>query len=94
MRIDLLGLDTIPVIVPLREYDREHHRKLSNLPRQPQLSSSPSSQLLMSWWDREVNFWRFFKSATSPEQQHKLVGKVLFQVGPIYHAPLLSGTYS
>ncbi|KAI1972903.1 U3 small nucleolar RNA-associated protein [Ophidiomyces ophidiicola] len=78
------GLDTTPVVVPLRTHGKELHRKLPNLPQFPQLSSSPSSRLLMSWWDREVNIWRVSSSPTSqsgpPEpQQHRLVAKVLFQ---------------
>ncbi|EEP77497.1 conserved hypothetical protein [Uncinocarpus reesii 1704] len=76
------GLDTVPVIVPLRSHEEELHRKLPSLPQRPQVSSSPSSRLLMSWWDREVNIWRV-SSPTLPEplepQQHKLVAKVLFQ---------------
>ncbi|PGH11840.1 hypothetical protein AJ79_04637 [Helicocarpus griseus UAMH5409] len=78
------GLDTIPVVVPLREYGAEHHRKLSNLPQVPQIASSPSSRLLMSWWDREVSLWHISKRSETGEElsdgtSHKLVGKVLFQ---------------
>ncbi|EGC48700.1 small nucleolar ribonucleoprotein complex subunit [Histoplasma capsulatum var. duboisii H88] len=78
------GLDTIPVVVPLREYGAEHHRKLSNLPQIPQIASSPSSRLLMSWWEREINIWYISKHSGAGEQlldgtSHKLVGKVLFQ---------------
>ncbi|PGH06385.1 U3 small nucleolar RNA-associated protein 4 [Blastomyces parvus] len=78
------GLDTIPVVLPLREYGAEHHRKLSNLPQIPQVTSSPSSRLLMSWWDREVCLWYISKRSGLGEQlldgtSHKLVGKVLFQ---------------
>ncbi|EFR04481.1 U3 small nucleolar RNA-associated protein 4 [Nannizzia gypsea CBS 118893] len=73
------GLDTTPVILPLRELGREHHRKLPNLPQIPQVSSSGASRLLMSWWDREVNIWRVAGSFASDMEQHKLVGKILFQ---------------
>ncbi|PGH33503.1 U3 small nucleolar RNA-associated protein 4 [[Emmonsia] crescens] len=78
------GLDTIPVVIPLREYGAEHHRKLSNLPQVPQIASSPSSRLLMSWWDREVSLWYISKRSGAGEElldgtSHKLVGKVLFQ---------------
>lgn len=79
-----LGLDTTPVVVPLREYGKEHHRTLPSLPQSPQLASSPSARLLMSWWDREVNFWRIPKRTSTVSdvdgQGHRLVGKVLFQV--------------
>ncbi|EGD89606.1 hypothetical protein H112_03234 [Trichophyton rubrum D6] len=73
------GLDTTPVVLPLRELGREHHRKLPNLPQIPQVSSSGASRLLMSWWDREVNIWRVAGSFGSDMEQHKLVGKILFQ---------------
>ncbi|WEW59649.1 U3 small nucleolar RNA-associated protein [Emydomyces testavorans] len=77
------GLDTIPVVVPLRNHGKELHRKLPSLPRLPQLSSSPSSRLLMSWWDREVSIWRVFRPSASVseslEPQHRLLAKILFQ---------------
>ncbi|EFW15824.1 U3 small nucleolar RNA-associated protein [Coccidioides posadasii str. Silveira] len=74
------GLDTVPVVVPLRSIGKELHRKLPSLPQSPPLSSSPSSRLLMGWWDREVNIWRVSQPSKSLEsQQHRLVAKVLFQ---------------
>ncbi|KAK2787283.1 U3 small nucleolar RNA-associated protein [Emmonsiellopsis sp. PD_33] len=78
------GLDTIPVVVPLREFGAEHHRKLSNLPQIPQIASSASSRLLMSWWDREVSLWQIAKRSGGGDDfldgsSHKLVGKILFQ---------------
>ncbi|PGH28083.1 hypothetical protein AJ80_00340 [Polytolypa hystricis UAMH7299] len=79
------GLDTTPVVVPLREYGKENHRKLPSLPQCPQLSSSPASRLLMGWWEREVNFWQVPKRFSTNDddildgQSHRLVGKVLIQ---------------
>lgn len=81
-----LGPDAAPVVLPLREFGKEHHRKLSSLPQIPQVSSSASSRLLMSFWDREVSIWRISKGPTAqpakgPDgQKHRLVGKVLIQV--------------
>lgn len=85
------GLDTTPIIVPIREFGREHHRTLSSLPQQPPLRSAPKKRLLMSWWDREVSIWRIQASKETqaadfvleglprpPEKQ--LVAKVLLQV--------------
>lgn len=51
----------------------------------PQLASSPSSRLVMSFWDREVSLWRVSRGPTSSYesidgQRHRLVGKVLIQV--------------
>ncbi|KAJ5667133.1 hypothetical protein N7507_002997 [Penicillium longicatenatum] len=78
------GPDATPVVLPLREFGKEHHRKLSNLPQIPQLTSSPASRLVMSFWDREVSLWRVSRGPTSVHenldgQRHKLVGKVMIQ---------------
>ncbi|RAK97810.1 small subunit rRNA maturation protein UTP4 [Aspergillus ibericus CBS 121593] len=77
------GPDAAPVVLPLREFGKEHHRKLASLPQIPQLASSPSSRLVMSFWDREVSIWRLHRGPTSHEntdgQRHRLVGKVLIQ---------------
>ncbi|KAL4878374.1 WD40-repeat-containing domain protein [Aspergillus karnatakaensis] len=78
------GPDASPVILPLREFGKEHHRHLPSLPQIPPVVSSPSSRLVMSFWDREVNIWRVSRGPTSvhdvPEgQRHRLVGKVLIQ---------------
>lgn len=97
-RISILasgGLDTTPVIVPIREFGKEHHRTLSSLPQQPPVRSVPSSRLLVSWWDREVSIWRISGSAKKqgaesvleglpqpPEK--KLVAKVLLQVSSTF----------
>ncbi|KAJ5500161.1 hypothetical protein N7453_009212 [Penicillium expansum] len=78
------GPDATPIVLPLREFGKEHHRKLSSLPQIPQLTSSPSSRLVMSFWDREVSLWRVSRGPASLHenidgQRHRLVGKVLIQ---------------
>ncbi|KAL4869266.1 hypothetical protein BDV12DRAFT_85697 [Aspergillus spectabilis] len=78
------GPDASPVVLPLREFGKEHHRNLPSLPQVPPVVSSPSSRLVMSFWDREVNIWRVSRGPTSvhdiPDgQRHRLVGKVLIQ---------------
>ncbi|KAJ5094554.1 hypothetical protein N7456_010415 [Penicillium angulare] len=78
------GPDATPVVLPLREFGKEHHRKLSNLPQIPQLTSSPASRLVMSFWDREISLWRVSRGPTSVHenldgQRHRLVGKVMVQ---------------
>ncbi|KAJ5276249.1 hypothetical protein N7524_002402 [Penicillium chrysogenum] len=78
------GPDATPVVLPLREFGKEHHRKLSSLPQIPQLTSAPSSRLVMSFWDREVSLWRVSRGPASLHenidgQRHRLVGKVLIQ---------------
>ncbi|CRG88051.1 U3 small nucleolar RNA-associated protein 4 [Talaromyces islandicus] len=67
------------VVLPLREFGKEHHRTLSNLPQISQLASSPSARFLMSYWEREARIWRI---AQEPEkgaekQRNQLVGRVL-----------------
>lgn len=52
------GVDTMPVVIPLREHGRENHRTISSLPQTPQVVSAPSARLLVSWWEREVDIWR------------------------------------
>ncbi|KAL4912786.1 WD40-repeat-containing domain protein [Aspergillus aurantiobrunneus] len=78
------GPDASPVVLPLREFGKEHHRNLPSLPQVPPVVSSPSSRLITSFWDREVNIWRVSRGPTSvhevPDgQKHRLVGKVLIQ---------------
>ncbi|RJE27175.1 hypothetical protein PHISCL_00528 [Aspergillus sclerotialis] len=78
------GPDATPVVLPLREFGKEHHRRLSSLPQCPQLASSPSSRLVMSFWDREVSIWRVLRGPTSEHdnidgKRHRLVAKVLIQ---------------
>ncbi|KAL4811031.1 quinon protein alcohol dehydrogenase-like superfamily [Aspergillus unguis] len=78
------GPDASPVVLPLREFGKEHHRNLPSLPQIPPVVSSPASRLVMSYWDREVNIWRVARGPTSvhdiPDgQRHRLVGKVMIQ---------------
>ncbi|KAL8670083.1 MAG: hypothetical protein Q9168_005354 [Polycauliona sp. 1 TL-2023] len=84
------GLDTAPIIVPVREYGKEHHRTLPCLPQQPPVRSSPKKRLLLSWWDREVSLWKLPTSLQTLVERNeyedqlqspakKLVAKVLIQ---------------
>ncbi|KAI5296188.1 U3 small nucleolar RNA-associated protein [Ascosphaera acerosa] len=70
------GLDTVPIVMPLREFGAEHHRKLSPLPQVPQVVSAASTRLVMGWWDREVNLWRISRRREQ-SPPHELVGKIL-----------------
>ncbi|OJD29490.1 small nucleolar ribonucleoprotein complex [Diplodia corticola] len=69
------GLDTHPVLVPIRSFSTEHSRKLSALPQSPPVTSAPRARLLVSWWDREVRIWRVKKRDTSGELP-KLVARL------------------
>jgi U3 small nucleolar RNA-associated protein 4 len=51
------GLDPMPVVMPLKELHTQYHRSLSHLPQKPQISSSPQSRLMLTWWDREISIW-------------------------------------
>jgi len=48
------GMDTRPIVAPLRRWQSEYHRTLSHLPQRPPLSSSKTSRLFISWWEREI----------------------------------------
>ena len=61
------GLDTRPVVMPLRGWQKEYHRSLSHLPRTPQVASAPRARLFISWWDRQVSIWHLSQHAQSPE---------------------------
>ena len=70
------GLDTVPVLVPLREWNHEYQRSLPNLPQSPPVSSAPMARLFVVWWDREINIWRQHKppdteNALLPEHPHE-----------------------
>lgn len=69
------GLDTHPVLVPIRSFNTEHSRKLPALPQSPPIASAPRARLLVSWWDREVRIWRVNRRNTSGELP-KLVARL------------------
>lgn len=51
------GVDTTPIVTPMREWQKENHRSLSHLPQSPQLAVSRSSRLILTWWEREIWIW-------------------------------------
>ena len=80
------GPDTIPVVVPLRNWQSENYRSLPNLPQQPQVSSAARSRLLLTWWDRELSIWHIPKSRNVEKstenrycdsQNHEIVSKII-----------------
>ena len=88
----------MPIIVPIQEFGREHHRTLASLPQESNVRSVPRKRLLVSWWDREVRIWRIPKISnkqideeSSPEvdgpQGRRLVAKIVLQVSlPVSHS--------
>lgn len=76
-----IGLDTTPVVTPLRNFGQELHRRLPGLPQTPVTASAPSQRLLVTWWDREVSIWRINKQnpdivSPTPEEARKLVSRI------------------
>ncbi|KAF2223689.1 WD40-repeat-containing domain protein [Elsinoe ampelina] len=74
------GADTVPSVMPLKQLNKENHRRLPGLPQRQPLVSAPHVRLLVSWWERSVSIWRIgpqesFSLAPSV-QSRKLVGGV------------------
>ncbi|KAF2476447.1 small nucleolar ribonucleoprotein-like protein complex subunit [Lindgomyces ingoldianus] len=69
------GIDTQPVVVPLRQYGRELSRKLPALPHEPPLVSASNARLLVSWWNTEVQIWRV-KQYLDVAKKPKLVARI------------------
>ena len=86
----ILGLDTIPIIVPLREFGKEFSRSLSNLPQLPPLQSAPRKRMILAWWNREVSIWHVYSrrrihdengdTEGAEHKSRKLIAKIAFQV--------------
>jgi hypothetical protein len=84
-----VGIDTMPVIIPLREFGLEYHQTLPGLPQYPAVQSAPAKRLLMSWWEREVWIWRICRPDCQPSRVdeaavspggRKLVAKITLSV--------------
>ena len=60
------GLDTSLIITPLRNFGKEYHRTLTNLPQKPPMCSAPVRRLMIAWWDRSICIWRILK----PKDMH------------------------
>jgi U3 small nucleolar RNA-associated protein 4 len=82
------GLDTMPVVMPLRRWQREYHRTLSHLPQSPQVSSAPRARIFISWWERQVRIWRlspYVQLSEAPEtpnlhsENHILLAQLLLK---------------
>lgn len=71
------GLDTTPAVIPLRNNNKENHRRLSGLPQSPPCASSPEKRLVASWWGREVSVWRIAPNSSDLEEKpRKLVARI------------------
>lgn len=72
------GIDTQPIIVPLREFGKELSRGLPSLPPSPPLVSAPDARLLVSWWNTEVRIWRV-KPQDEGSEKPKVVARLALQ---------------
>lgn len=46
-----------PIVIPLRQFNIEHHLTLPAIPQTPIVTTIPESRLMMSWWEREIKIW-------------------------------------
>lgn len=51
------GIDTVPVVLPLKNWNEEYHRSLPHLPQRQQMSISASARLMLTWWARDLLIW-------------------------------------
>ncbi|KAF2022071.1 small nucleolar ribonucleo protein-like protein complex subunit [Aaosphaeria arxii CBS 175.79] len=72
------GIDTQPVVLPLRQFGKELSRALPSLPRTPALVSAPASRLMVSWWNSEIRIWRV-KSQSETSERPKVVARLALQ---------------
>lgn len=52
------GTDTEPTVLPLRELQKENHRRLPGLPQKQPFASASQARLVASWWHRTICIWR------------------------------------
>ncbi|KAH6620037.1 small nucleolar ribonucleoprotein-like protein complex subunit [Boeremia exigua] len=72
------GIDTQPIVVPLRQFGQELSRGLPALPSTPPLVSAPEARILVSWWNTEVRIWRV-KPNNDGTEKPKVVARLALQ---------------
>jgi len=63
------GMDTVPIVLPLKSWNEEYHRSLSHLPQKPQMSVSAKARLMLTWWERDVLIWHLPSRYREPTDQ-------------------------
>ncbi|KAF2653951.1 WD40 repeat-like protein [Lophiostoma macrostomum CBS 122681] len=72
------GIDTQPIVFPLRRFGLEHSRSLSCLPHEPPLASAIEARLMVSWWNCELRLWHV-KDQEEGAEKPKVVARVALQ---------------
>ncbi|USP82387.1 small nucleolar ribonucleoprotein complex subunit [Curvularia clavata] len=72
------GIDTQPIVVPIRNFGKELSRSLPSLPPSPPITSAPDARLLVSWWNTEVRIWRV-KPQDDGTEKPKVVARLALQ---------------
>lgn len=79
------GIDTVPVVLPLKNWNEEYHRSLPHLPQRSQMSVSASARLMLTWWARDLLIWllphRYREtedtdSIQDDQMNHRLLGQI------------------
>jgi len=66
------GMDTVPVVLPLKNWNEEYHRSLSHLPQKPQMSVSSKARLMLTWWGRDLFVWHLPPRYREPTDQDSI----------------------
>ncbi|KAG8533032.1 uncharacterized protein KY384_001815 [Bacidia gigantensis] len=61
------GLDAWPMITPIQEFGKEHHRALPYIPQSSAITSAAQRRLMICYWERELNIW----SIKTSQEEHR-----------------------
>lgn len=63
------GMDTVPIVLPLKNWNEEYHRSLSHLPQKPQMSVSAKARIMLTWCGRDLFVWHLPPRYREPTDQ-------------------------
>jgi len=66
------GMDTVPIVLPLKNWNEEYHRSLSHLPQKPQMSVSAKARIMLTWWARDLFVWHLPPRYREPTDQDSI----------------------